>query len=68
MWKLLGRGNMYIIAEGQFHQALWWQEKYCMYFVLGQTMPLFHAALRPRQNGRHFPDDIFKCIFLNKNI
>ena len=21
----------------------------------------------PRQNGRHFPDDIFKWIFLNKN-
>ena len=24
--------------------------------------------LRPRQNGRHFPDDIFKCIFWNENI
>ena len=24
-------------------------------------------ALRPRQNGRHFADDIFKCIFLNEN-
>ena len=23
---------------------------------------------RPRQNGRHFPDDIFKCIFLNENV
>ena len=23
--------------------------------------------LRPRQNGRHFPDDIFKCILLNEN-
>ena len=23
-------------------------------------------TLRPRQNGRHFPDDIFKCIFVNK--
>ena len=22
----------------------------------------------PRQNGRHFPEDIFKCIFLNENI
>ena len=22
---------------------------------------------RPRQNGRHFADDIFKCIFLNEN-
>ena len=25
-------------------------------------------TLRPRQNGRHFPDDIFKCIFLNGNV
>ena len=24
-------------------------------------------TLRPRQDGRHFPDDIFKCIFLNEN-
>ena len=25
-------------------------------------------TLRPRQNGHHFPDDIFKCIFLNGNV
>ena len=25
-------------------------------------------TLRPRQNCRHFTDDIFKCIFLNKNV
>ena len=25
-------------------------------------------TLRPRQNGRHFPDDIFTCIFLNENV
>ena len=24
-------------------------------------------TLGPRQNGPHFPDDIFKCIFLNEN-
>ena len=24
-------------------------------------------TLRPRQNGRRFPDDTFKCIFLNEN-
>ena len=26
------------------------------------------AVLRPRQNGHHFPDDIFKCIFFNENV
>ena len=25
-------------------------------------------TLRPKQNGRHFADDIFKCIFLNENV
>ena len=25
-------------------------------------------TLRPGQNGRHFTDDIFKCIFLNENV
>ena len=24
-------------------------------------------SLRPRHNGRHFADDIFRCIFLNEN-
>ena len=27
-----------------------------------------NTSLRPRQNGRRFPDDIFKPIFLNANI
>ena len=31
-------------------------------------MPHWVNTLRPRQNGRHFPDDIFKCIFLNENV
>ena len=25
-------------------------------------------TLRPRQNGCHFPNDLFKCIFLNENV
>ena len=25
-------------------------------------------SLRPRQNGRHFADDMFKCISLNENL
>ena len=25
-------------------------------------------TLRPRQDGRHFPDDTFKRIFLNENV
>ena len=26
------------------------------------------STLRPRQNGRHFADDIFRLIFLNENV
>ena len=41
---------------------------------LGQWLPAEQApgpclnSLRPRQNGRHFTDDIFICIFLNANV
>ena len=31
-------------------------------------LPQCVYTLRPRQNGRHFADDIFKCIFLNENV
>ena len=24
--------------------------------------------IEAEKNGRHFPDDIFKCIFLNENV
>ena len=31
------------------------------------SMGFLFNTLRPRQNGRHFADDIFKRIFLNEN-
>ena len=34
----------------------------------GITRPQWVNTLRPRQNGRHFADDMFKCIFLNENV
>ena len=37
-------------------------------FWYGVTRPQWVNTLKPRQNGRHFPDDIFKWIFLNENI
>ena len=27
-----------------------------------------HQHIEPKQNGHHFGDDIFKCIFLPENI
>ena len=39
------------------------------YFDLCSTLvSIVLITLRPRQDGRHFPDDIFKCIFLNENV
>ena len=34
-------------------------------FMLKQS---FLNTLRSRQNGHHFTDNIFKCIFLNENV
>ena len=36
--------------------------------VDGEERPLKVNTLRPGQNGRHFADDIFKCVFLNVNV
>ena len=36
------------------------------HFFIIHTSYLINT-LRPKQDGRHFPDDIFKCIFLNEN-
>ena len=41
-----------------------------MIFIMGTSIVRQHLyinTLRLRQNGRHFPDDIFKCVFLNEN-
>ena len=40
---------------GNWHQAIIWTN----------AVLLTHWG---RHNGRHFPDDIFKCIFLNENV
>ena len=41
----------------------WW----CIYICIRELHSSFNT-LRPRQNGRHFADDVFKCIFLNENV
>ena len=49
------------LAPGHKQQQCWPNPHYTSKWPIVNT-------LRPRQNGRHFPDDIFKCIFLNENI
>ena len=46
----------------------WWPHSLTIYSpsVCG-TRGRWVNTLRPRQDGHHFPDDIFICIFLNEN-
>ena len=40
------------------------------YFLLILVLCTSHVwfnTMRPRQNGRHFADDIFKCLYFNEN-
>ena len=55
----------------------WCHEAPCHYLIqcwpssmapYGVTNSQWVNTLRPRQNGRHFADDIFKWIFLNENV
>ena len=36
------------------------------YCILG-TISILNTV-KPEQNGRHFPDDLFKCIFLTETV
>ena len=38
------------------------------HFGICQLSGLTFNTLRPRQNGRYFADDIFKCISLDENV
>ena len=49
-----------------------WHRARVIHEVLYNYIPLYVVSdvlntLRPRQNGRHLADDIFKCIFMNEN-
>ena len=41
---------------------------YWLVRICGKHTETLVNTLRLRQNGRHFADDIFKCIFLNENM
>ena len=51
-------------AEQQ-HVIIWTNDGYFHWCV---TRHQWVNTLRPRQNGHHFADDIFKCIFFNENV
>ena len=49
----------------------WWIYEYdavIQDFTVCKTTTEHQPELRLRQNGHHFTDDIFNCIFLNENV
>ena len=63
LYKMVQYNTMLLTALRWVRKKTWsriWTHKW---------YPISHIiTLKPRQNGRHFPDDIFKCIFLNENV
>ena len=77
--KISSKMTTFAFQRGQVWQAS--QVKLASYDVRWKVILMFEFALggwgkaniplktlRPRQNGHHFPDDIFNWIFLNENV
>ena len=60
-------------CESALVQAMAWNCQATGYYYLSRSWSIFMSpydinTLRPRQNGPHFPEDIFKCISLNEKV
>ena len=60
--------HMYYLSRHKYSAYLFLWKKEDRIIKGGQHLNYCINTLRPRQNGHHFPDNIFKCIFLNENI
>ena len=61
--------QLYIVLD-QLHRNILYcsTQNHILKWHFEKKMPLLFNTLRPRQNGCHSADDIFKCIFLNENV
>ena len=55
------------LSCGKSWSKSWWNNVSNNLFWQCSFVHVF-TTLRPRQNGLHVADDIFKCIFLNENV
>ena len=63
-WKKLSNGDEFYAPSNKFKTI-----RFNIWGILRTTrLALSLNTLRPRQNGRHFPDDIFKHICLNESV
>ena len=75
IWKMMNplitdgwRGCSTMMRVTQVEWIEKWHDKPNHVILLNDGKYPAFKTLRPRQNGRHFADDIFKCIFLNENV
>ena len=55
------------LLKGTFNTWVCIFQEIC-FKILSLAASYIFNPLRPRQNGLHFGDDIFKCIFSNENV
>ena len=67
--------NIYVAVSKYFVLVNFFPRSYEKIYTLASSIcdviwlsPQYINTLSPRQNGRHFVEDIFKCIFLNENV
>ena len=61
---LLSQSSFHLLGSCQIQDTI---QNMNISFIISKTIQHVNS-LRPRQNRRHFADDIFKCIFLNENV
>ena len=67
--QILHRFNSFWLGDAIWRHRPWSTLAQVMAWCQTGNNPLPQLnSLRPRQNGRNFADDTFKCIFLNENI
>ena len=70
-WGNMKNIEVYLDTEkaGRRHPSFWKEKGTSELSLNSLTSALERVnTLRSRENGRRYPDDIFKCIFLNENI
>ena len=65
IWLCCAIFGGYVNSSGWLRVVLFSNTTHTLHGCFTGTRPV--NSLRPRQNGRHFPNDIFLCIFLNEN-
>ena len=65
IWKCCQEIGSHFILASMCLPIQWWPHSLMDICITIPQFPNFNSS-PPGQNGRHFPDDIFRCIFLWK--